>query len=586
MDPAPTADRLLVETRHLKLDLPDEGFRLHSGETLPALTVAYEVYGERAADGRNVVYVCHALTGDAHAAGYHGHDAEEKPGWWDPMIGPGKAIDTNRYQVICANILGGCKGTTGPISINPRTGRPYASAFPLITIKDVVRVQKLLLDQLGVPELYAVIGGSLGGMQALEWAVAYPDYVRRCVCIAASVQLTPQAMSFDIIARQEIEHDPHWHGGHYHEHGEIPRDGLSRARQIGHVTYLSPESMIEKFGREQRSGPIRTSKFSTNFQVESYLDYQGAKFVERFDANSYLYISRMMDMYDLVHEYGSLHDAFARTRSQFLIVSISSDWLFPPSQQLDIVHTLLACRKPVSYFQLVSPYGHDAFLIEYDSLSSGVGAFLSGHPDAGRGGNDRRDFDLLADAVPAGAHVLDVGSGDGALMSDLRRRKQATGVCLDIDFEMVVACMRRGLPALQLEADTALDRIQNDAFDTVVLNQTIQQLPSALRALKQLLRIGKTGLVGFPNFGYYSYRLQLLLHGRLPVSKSLPYQWYDTPNIHVVTVKDFRELCARHRIHVDTVHYLSDSAIGRALVGMGLANLGADRVLARITRRQ
>jgi homoserine O-acetyltransferase/O-succinyltransferase len=501
------------------------------------------------------------------------------------MIGPGAAVDTDRYFVVCANILGGCQGTTGPSSINPDTGKAYGITFPLITIKDVVRVQRLLLAQLGVNRLYAVIGGSMGGMQALEWAVAFPNEVDRCVCIASAENLSPQALAFDIIGRQEIESDPNWNRGDYYE-AEIPRAGLSRARQIGHVTYLSDQSMHTKFGRDQHDRPTAEwSKFSTNFEVESYLNYNGNAFVDRFDANSYLYVSRMMDMFDLEAEHRGMENAFRETRCEFLFVSISSDWLFPPVQQLEMVKTLVKLRKPVSYFTLKSPFGHDAFLIDYETLCPGVGAFLNGsRPASIPESVNRQDLDLITEMLPRELRILDIGAGDGGLMLALADQVGATGTCLDVSYEKIVDCMRKGLQAVQLDADTGLDEIASDAYDCVMLNQTIQQLHSALQAMKQMLRIAPLAVVGFPNFGFFSYRLKLLTSGRMPVSTDLPYDWYDTPNIHLVTAHDFTDLCERNDIDIEAIRYTTDSLLGQFLIALGAPNLGAERGLVRLAR--
>ncbi len=578
----------LTELKHQTLTVPSDGLRLSSGEFLTEVVVAYETYGTLAEDKKNVIYICHALTGDSHAAFRYSPDDPE-PGWWDPIIGPGKAIDTDKFFVVCSNILGGCKGTTGPNSIDPASGKPYGAKFPLVTIKDVVCVQKMLLDQLGIPELYCVIGGSMGGMQSLEWSISYPDYVRKCICIASAVSLSPQALAFDIIGRQEIEFDPHWNDGDYYDNADKPAKGLSRARQIGHVTYLSSAAMENKFGREQKEGndSIRSGKFSTSFQVESYLNYQGNKFVKRFDANAYLYISRMMDMFDLAKEHGSVKDAFRDTQCEFLIVSISTDWLFPPSQQLEIVSSLLSNRKPVSYFNLDSQYGHDAFLIEYDDLGPGIQAFLNGKVDQGaQDSGDRMDLDHICAMIKDGSHILDVGSGGGELMYALKEMKNISGICLDVEFEKIVECMGKGLSSIQLDADTGLGIIEDNSFDCVLLNQTIQQLKSALQTIKQIIRIAGYGVVGFPNFAYYKYRLSLFLRGKLPVSGGLPFEWYNTPNTHLVTVTDFKELCRRHDIRIEEIECLADDVLGKLLISMGFENLGSDRGLVAISRQR
>ncbi|MBM3216045.1 homoserine O-acetyltransferase [Candidatus Poribacteria bacterium] len=581
-------DITLVQTEFLTLSLPADGFELVNGERLHEITIAYEAYGILNEDRSNAILICHALTGDAHAAFRHTPD-DRHPGWWDTLIGPGKGIDTDRFYIICPNILGGCKGTTGPSSVNPVTGRRYGTDFPLVSVRDTVRVERLFLEQLGIRELYGVAGGSLGGMRALEWAVAYPEFVRRCLCIASSANLTPQALAWDIIGREEIESDPNFRGGHYYDDDAQPHEGLSSARKIGHVTYLSAMSMERKFGRELQPGPATegVSKFSTSFQVEFYLDHQGEAFIRRFDANSYLYISRMMDLYDLEAEHGDLRSALRQTQSRFLVVSITSDWLFPPSQQLEIVSALLAERKQVSYFQMDSPYGHDAFLLESEELSEGVFAFLNGTaPEPSEEPLNRRDFEVIRDMIPSDAHVLDVGSGDGSLMLALQRSKGVTGVCVDYQFAKVVRCMRKGLSALQLDADTSLGIISTDAFDVALLNQTIQQLHSALGTMKQILRIAPTGVVGFPNFAWHRHRASLFFRGKLPKSPSLPYEWYDTPNIHVVTVRDFIELCNRNAIRIVRLECSSDSRLGRAMLALGFRNLGAERGLVQIARAE
>ena len=578
--------KTIVERKTLKLTLPEGELKLSSGEVLTEIEVAYETYGELSADKKNAIYICHALTGDAHVAFYHDNDDKE-PGWWDPMVGPEKAIDTNKFFVLCSNVLGGCKGTTGPSSINPASGKPYGLEFPLITIKDAVKVQKLLLSQLEIPELYCVIGGSMGGMQALEWSISYPTFVKRCICIASAVNLTSQALAFDIIGRQSIESDPKWNNGNYYSERDKPVQGVSRARQIGHVTYLSPNSMNRKFGRDQQGDKttILSSKFTTEFQVESYLNYQGKKFGHRFDANSYLYISRMMDMFDLADEYGSIKKAFANTECSYLIISVSSDWLFPASQSLDIVSSLISNKKSVSYFQLDSHDGHDAFLIEFDTLGLGVESFLTGSIPQGKPKTvNRMDIDQISEMMDAATHLLDVGSGGGELMWALTKIKQVTGICLDVDFEKIVECMRKGLPAIQLDADTGLGIIEDDAFDCVLLNQTIQQLRSPFQSIKQIIRIADKGIIGFPNFAYYRYRWILCVFGKLPVLGTLAFEWYNSPNIHLVTVKDFQDLCRRHKIHIERMECIADELLGKILILLGIRNLGSERSLVKIRR--
>jgi homoserine O-acetyltransferase len=346
---------------------------LESGEKLASLTVAYETYGSLNRDATNAVLLCHALSGDAHVAGHH--DGEKRAGWWDAVVGPGKAFDTERYFVICSNIIGGCKGSTGPSSENPATGKPYGTTFPVITITDMVNAQKLLIDYLGIKRLYAVAGGSMGGMQVLQWAVGYPDLVKKAIVIATSGYSSPLQIAFNEVGRQAIIADPEWNGGNY-SGGNGPVRGLSLARMVGHITYLSNESMHEKFGRALQGKERIGFDFSTDFAVESYLHHQGDTFTKRFDANSYLYITKAIDYFDLTRN-GSLTEGLKTATASFLVISVSSDWLYPPYQSEEIVSALSANDLDVHYSLIRSNYGHDAFLLESGQINYLVGKFLS-----------------------------------------------------------------------------------------------------------------------------------------------------------------------------------------------------------------
>lgn len=349
---------------------------LESGESLGPIEVAFQTYGTLSPRKDNVVYICHALTGDAHVAGRHNAD-ERKPGWWDGFIGPGKAIDTNRYYVICSNILGGCQGTTGPSSEDPRTGKPYGPDFPFITIRDIVNVHNGLLDHLGVEKVLAVVGGSLGGMQVLEWAVSRPERVDSAIVLASGPKLNAQGIAFNAVGRRAIYSDPLFRDGCYYDEEEKPKFGLALARMIAHITYLSEQSIELKFGRKLQNGEQFgfDLKAETEFQIESYLHYQGNQFVNRFDANSYLALTRAMDYFDLKEAYGSVTDAFSRAQCRFLVVSYTTDWLFPTNQSKEIVRSLVEARRHVTFRELESPYGHDAFLI--DSELPKLGALVS-----------------------------------------------------------------------------------------------------------------------------------------------------------------------------------------------------------------
>lgn len=362
----------LVQTQCYRL--PGE-IVLEHGDSLDEVEIAYETYGKLNREKSNAILVCHALSGDAHAAGWH--RGEEKPGWWDIVIGPGKALDTDRYFVICSNVLGGCKGTTGPSSLNPRTGDTFGLDFPFITVKDMVDVQKRLLEHLGVGKLFAVVGGSFGGMQVLQWCVSYPEMVGLALPIATSAYSSPQQIAFNEVGRRAIISDPDWKVGKYGE--TPPARGLSLARMIGHITYLSDESMHQKFGRRlQDKSEYSFDLRSQDFQVESYLRYHGDAFVKRFDANSYLYITKAIDYFDLTEKGAlALADAFKRVKAKFLVISISSDWLYPPYQSREIVEALSANDIDVRHCEIRSNYGHDAFLLESGQMNYTVGSFLS-----------------------------------------------------------------------------------------------------------------------------------------------------------------------------------------------------------------
>ncbi|MBS3787201.1 homoserine O-acetyltransferase [Candidatus Bipolaricaulota bacterium] len=353
----------------------DEDIELESGKEFGPIDVAYETYGNLNKSRNNAVLICHALTGDAHAAGWH--EGDEKPGWWDNMIGPGKAFDTEKYYVISSNVLGGCQGTTGPNSINPETGTHYGLDFPVITVKDMITVQGKLLEHLDVDQLFAVAGGSLGGMQALQWAVTWPEKVKFVIPIATTAQSTPQQIALDEVRRRAIMSDQKWNEGDYYG-DRPPEDGLRLARMIGHITYLSDTSMKEKFGRDLQSGEKFNFDFDVDFEVENYLHYKGGSFVDRFDANSYLYLTKAVDYFDLTDGGDrSLTKAFSDVESKFLVISITSDWLYPPYQSKEIVKALESNDVEVTYSEITSTYGHDAFFLEPGQLHHMVTNFLS-----------------------------------------------------------------------------------------------------------------------------------------------------------------------------------------------------------------
>ncbi len=361
----------VIHPHHFTFAEPPHTLQLQSGRSLGPITLAYETYGKLNADKSNAILVCHALSGDAHAAGISAED--QTPGWWDGLIGPGRALDTHQHFIVCSNVIGGCKGSTGPSTINPETGKPYALDFPMITIADMVEAQRHLIDHLGIEKLLCVIGGSMGGMQALQWASAYPERVLSVIPIATALKHSPQQIAFNEVIRQTIMADPAWRKGYYYEHGQ-PENGLAVARMIGHITFMSDQSMEEKFSRKLKNDNL-SFQFTDDFEVEGYLRYRGYNFVKRFDANSYLYITKALDYFDLAGEH--FIPTVKKTAVRFLVLSFKSDWLYPSYQSQEIVRVLKRKHAYTTYFDLTSTYGHDAFLIEIDDETRLIKNFLA-----------------------------------------------------------------------------------------------------------------------------------------------------------------------------------------------------------------
>ncbi len=376
---AGSAARREADAPHSKLLRMPAGRPLHmdSGVALSPFNIAYQTYGELNAERSNAVLVCHALTGDQHVA--NTHPLTGKAGWWETMVGPGKPVDTDRYFVICSNVIGGCLGTTGPASTNPLTGKPYGLDMPMVTIRDMVQAQAYLIDHLGIEQLFCVIGGSMGGMQVLQWAASFPERVFSAIPIAAAAKHSSQNIAFHEVGRQSIMADPDWAHGRYFETGRKPTKGLSVARMAAHITYLSDEALHRKFGRKFQNTTAPTFSFDADFQIESYLRHQGSTFVERFDANSYLYLTRAMDYFDLAADYdGILAKAFQGSKTRFCLVSFTSDWLFPTSATRSIVHALNASGASVSFVEIETDKGHDAFLLDLPELFVTTAGFLEG----------------------------------------------------------------------------------------------------------------------------------------------------------------------------------------------------------------
>jgi len=596
----------VVERRQLELRLPEGGFVLEHGGVLPTITVAYEMCGLEREERDNVVFICHALTGDSHVAGASA-EGQEPDGWWEGMVGSGRGIDTDKYCVICANILGGCRGTTGPSSIDPATGEPYGSRFPEITIRDIVRVHLMLLEQLGIAKVFAAVGGSFGGMQVLDWATEAPDTLENAVVIASAPSLSAQALAFDIIGRRAITRDPSWQHGDYYSNDSAPEGGLGQARRIAHITYLSDELMNVKFGREKRPELEARGQeflqnarrdFRTTFQIESYLDHQAQKFVRRFDANSYLHITRAMDEFDLVERHSSLRQAFSRIKCKVLLASLSGDWLFNPEQSETMARTLLELGKSVSYFNLEAPAGHDAFLTHIDQLWPLVGAFLANGrpreiaPDVLEPAKEKA-YAAIAGMVAENARVLDIGCARGRLLRILREGRHVRGVGIDIDFGPVLEALGRGNDVILDDMRTGSGStdsenfylVPDDSFDTVILSETIQVMKRPLKVLQEGLRIARNVIVTFPNFGYVTTRSQLFFKGHMPVDEHLPLEWYNTPNIHLFTLRDFENLCRENGMEIRAVVPLSESRAGRILTRLLGPNVGAEHLVVEVARR-
>lgn len=461
-----------------------------------------------------------------------------------------------------------CRGTTGPNSINPETGRPWGRDFPAITVADQVEVQRRLIDHLGIGKLLAVLGGSMGGHQVLAWASRLSDRVEGVIPVATSPRLTSQALAFDVVGRNAILRDPSYHDGQYYDRDDRPDVGLALARMLAHVTYLSPESMTAKFDRDRHLPRDIQTEFEKKFSVGSYLAYQGERFVEIFDANSYLTLSLAMDLFDIGQTREEIAGYLEDSDCRYLVMSFTSDWLFPSYQSRQIVSALVLADKPVSYCEVESICGHDAFLLpnDLDRYGTLVRAFLAGLSDEPELPPEevpeemprrsmfhvtRMDVDRILDLIPPDASVLDLGCGDGELLQRLRRRGHQRTVGLELDEQAVLQSVRRGVDVIHADLNRGLRHFRDKHFDYVVLSLTLQQVMDVKGLLGELVRVGRRGIVGFPNFGYYKLRSMLAEDGRAPSSAGvLRYNWYDTPNIRFFTLRDFEELCDEMGIEV------------------------------------
>lgn len=560
------SNKPLLYAEHWVLPEPLE---LQQGGVLENVRVVYETYGTLHTEKSNAIFICHALSGDSHVAS---HNDTDDPGWWELMVGSGKAIDTDRYFVVCANILGGCRGTTGPDSIDPTTGRPYGKDFPAISIADIVNVNyKLITEHLGISRLFALVGGSLGGFMALDWAVRFPKSLCGNIMIATGARLSQQARAFDVIARNAITSDPNFHDGQYYDKPVGPKKGLAIARQLGHITYLSREAMSRKSESDRKVD----SPFETIYPIGSYLAHQGDKFVERFDANSYCTLSKALDDYNQSQTFEALTDDIKRSDCRWLCVSFSSDWLFLPSQTKEIVDAALAAGKEVSYCDVASQAGHDGFLLkpEIDFYGRLVNAFLHNlesnplikAPDESSSAlaeipekrpissrlKHRIDLDRIIELIPSGKSTLDLGCGKGELLLRLRERGDNRLVGVELEQKYVFQCVARGLNVIHADMDKGLQSFQDGQFDFVVLSKTLQTVRNVELVLEEMLRIGRTAIVSFPNFGYHRFRTQLEMFGTAPQTDTRPgRKWFNTSDVRFLTIADFRELCNDKRYRI------------------------------------
>ncbi|MGI6216861.1 MAG: homoserine O-acetyltransferase MetX [Coriobacteriales bacterium] len=609
--------------------LPDD-LHLASGQILHEVNVFYETWGTLDDDRSNVVLVTHGLTANSHVADSYDND-EFDEGWWNRIVGPGLPIDTERYYVICSNVLGGCEGTTGPSSINPETGKPYGMSFPVITIKDMVRVQKQLLEVLGIEKISTVIGPSMGGMQALMWAKKFPEMVGNCIAVATTWRTSAQSIAFNEVGRRAIIGDPNFNDGNYYD-GKRPSDGLATAKMIGHITYLCEDSMNRRFGRELVGNKLDFTMDSA-FQVEKYLEQQGYTFDDKSDANSYLYLTRAMDYFSLCHSNEAIVRRFHRSPVRMMLISYDTDWLFPTSQMRELLYALAEARVDVTFAELNSPFGHDSYLFDGEKQGEYIKAFLKGGKEkllslgiretassvekelAGKAEdsqatedaveaalsrksqgvfrlsqstrnsiNTRNDLVCVTSLVPEGSKVLDLGCEDGLLLDWLRMHKGCTPFGIDCEDDAVIATAKRGIPTIKHDLNWGLPMFLDDTFDVVILSLAFMQIKNQEELFKEMLRVGKKVIVTFPNYGFWRTRNFLMFKGKMPAISPRGYKWYNTPDIHHMTLLDFRTFVNENGGVIEHEDYLRRNPDG-TLKKVGFSpNMRSDRVVALVAR--
>lgn len=568
--------------RHLQTIRFDGPVQLELGGTLPSIQCAYETWGTLNTDASNAILICHAISGDSHVAR---HDDGDDPGWWDGLVGPGKAVDTDRFFVVCPNVLGGCRGTTGPGDMRPgEDGTPFGADFPTITIGDIVDTQHKLAQHLGISKWRAVVGGSLGGHQALAWVTRYPKSTQSCIAIATSPRLTSQALGFDVIARNAIQTDPYFADGQYYDKPEKPATGLAIARMLGHITYLSSKAMDQKFELDRHDPRQVTSSFEQRFSIGSYLAHQGQKFTTRFDANSYVSLSMAMDLFDLGKDREALRESFERSDCDFLVVSFSSDWLFPPAQSCDIVNALTALNKRVTYAEITTNAGHDAFLIDadVDQYAPLVRARLDDEPPKAEPISEPQR--LIMEMIRPQASVLDLGCGDGRLLAALRDRGHEQLVGVEVVQDGIHRAAALDLNVIDHDLNQGLPAFTDRQFDIVVLSETLQVVANIDSLIKEMLRVAEVSIVSFHNFAHRELRKDYVERGRSPRAEGLyDHQWYNTPNRRFPSILDVEDLIRDNSAQIHEAIYL-DTRYGKQIEAGNDPNLNADLAILAISR--
>jgi homoserine O-acetyltransferase len=526
-------------------------FRMTHG-VLESFQLYYETYGTLNEGGTNAILICHALTGDHHVAGLH--EGATRKGWWNHAVGPGKAIDTDNFFVVCSNCLGACQGSTGPTSINPKTQKPYGMSFPDLTIKDMVVAQRLLLDHLKIYSLYSVVGGSMGGMQALQWVIEFPKFVQRAMIVAATPQHSAQTIAFNEVGRTSIKGDPRWNNGNY-THESRPEMGLAVARMMAHITYLSDEGMEERFGRNQMK--LSVEEEEQQFAVESYLHHQGLRFVDRFDANTYLKLTKALDHFDLVGENGLEH-SLKDVEAKVMVVGFTTDWLYTPAQNKMIAEALQKLSKHASYLEIDHPHGHDSFLIQSENFLRLIKLFLKGadqdeiarqeikksrHAITRADVKKEADLKVIGDWVKPNEKVLDLGCGRGILLENLRETKNVNGLGVDYDCDKATACISRGVAVYQGDIRKALSMLPDNSFDWVVFSRMVEELPEPGQVILDALRVGKRVAVSFVNHGYWENRLYFSQYGSKINNDVYRENWEKSEPRNHFSIKEFEDFC-------------------------------------------